>query len=86
MKRKKQMKYVLHFQPRVSKEAKRWFLSLSEAQTQELCAIDYSRLQATSPEYINIRNVAQDWIEEHGGEREWWIQFYTDKITVRKEA
>jgi len=73
------MKYKVGPRPgwSVHGELNDWLNSLTEKQIQELGSMDYG-----SGGYDNrdIRPIIKDWIEEHGGEREWWIAIYTQVI------
>ncbi len=49
-----------------------WFQSLSTLQRDELASLDYH--SADDP---LLRCICEDWIEEHGGERKFWMCLYT---------
>jgi len=60
-----------------------WLESLTEAEIQELGSIDFG-YHYNQKEAAVKQSITQDWIEEHGGEREWWRLFET-LIVEKKE-
>jgi len=63
----------------------RWLESLSEEQKQELGSIDYpSGLVPSVRDQGSYREIAADWIEEHGGKRSWWWAILTEIVEEDK--
>jgi len=59
---------------KTEQEIRQWLETLTEAQRQELAAID-STFKYGRKGSDDVKAVTQDWIEEHGGNREWWMDF-----------
>lgn len=52
----------------------RWLDTLGDAKLQELAQIDRAYFEAPngSDEEKTAKEIAKDWIEDHGGSRDWW--------------
>lgn len=48
-------------------EAQVWWNSLPEDQKKEMIQIELAWREG-----VALGGIVQDWIEEHGGERDWW--------------
>ncbi len=59
--------------PNRTEAAKQWFAALDEQQKEELAALDYD-----SPNDDVLAEVTKDWIEENGGDRDFWGLIRTD--------
>lgn len=58
-----------------------WLNGLPERDRRELIQLEvaYMEEEITS-EYVKIRDIARDWIEDHGGERRFWECYYLDDL------
>ncbi len=54
--------------------AARWLSTLTQSEKDELARLDYD-----SPNNDDLAEITKDWIEEHGGERDFWGYLRTEQ-------
>lgn len=81
------MKYDVCFSAGTAEEARRWWNSLPSSQKREYIELElyyWNIPRECSKEGGDQYSIMADWIEEHGGERDWCIGI-SGVIDVRSE-
>ena len=66
----------------------KWLSGIPEREQQEYVAIDreFNVAPASSEEACTLMDVGKDWIEEHGGERWWWMFLQTGEASGGRDV